>query len=92
LFHDKIIELSKSAWRGNSERFSWSVLKSVTFAARVPPGVIAVALRSTLSSSPDEDTVEMAALEVVELSSMKVEAVVCWEVEVAVCRLVFSAR
>jgi hypothetical protein len=49
----------------------------VTFAASMLPVSIVVALRSTLSSSPDEDTVEMAAPEIVELSSIEVEAVVC---------------
>jgi hypothetical protein len=45
-----------------SERFSSSGSKRVTFAARVCPGSIVVALSSTLSSRPEEDVAEAVVL------------------------------
>jgi|HubBroStandDraft_1064217.scaffolds.fasta_scaffold443245_1 hypothetical protein len=54
-----------------SERFSSSVLKRVTFAARVRPGSIVVASSSTLSSRPEGATAEAVVL--VGSSTLEVE-------------------
>jgi hypothetical protein len=71
--------------RRGSERLSLSVLKRVTFAARVPPDRILVELRSIRSSRPVEETVEVT-LEVNGFSCTVVD-----DGETA-CRPGFSAR
>ena len=68
-------------------------MKRVTFAARVCPASMDVALRPTLSSRPEKGTVEIIVP--TGASVLGVEVDVPWEVvdiEVLVCRPEFTAR